>query len=180
MKILVFDTETTGLVGKNDNVYICQLAWCVYNTKTKKKAIYTNFILNVPIEIQNSDIHGITTEISNKGYDFSEIIDIFLADVDSCDMIVAHNLKYDLQALEIELNRLERYDDIDYLYNKKYYDTMKESIQLLKITGKYGKYKYPKLQELYTYFFGCNFENAHNAEADIKATLKCYIELCKI
>ena len=177
--ILVFDSETTGLVGKDDNVYICQLAWAIYNTKTRRKAEYNNFILNVPIEIKNSHIHGITTEISRKGYNFDEIVDIFLEDVKSCDIIVAHNLQYDLQALEIELNRLERYDDINYLFSKKHYDTMKESIQLLKIKGKYG-YKYPKLQELYTYFFGCKFEDAHNAESDVKATLKCYIELYKI
>tara|TARA_R110000796_G_scaffold190618_1_gene307360 strand:- start:100 stop:651 length:552 start_codon:yes stop_codon:yes gene_type:complete len=177
--ILVFDTETSGLVGKDDNVYVCQLAWCTYNTITKRKATYNNFVLNVPIEITNSHIHGITTEISNKGYDFSEIIDIFLEDLSSCNMIVAHNIQYDLQALEIELNRLERYNDIDYLYNKKYYDTMKESIQLLKIKGKYG-YKYPKLQELYKHFFGCNFEGAHDAQEDIRATLKCYNKLNSI
>lgn len=180
MKILVFDTETSGLIGKDDNVYICQLAYCIYNTITRRKAKYTNFILNVPIEITNSNIHGITSEISRKGYKFEEIIDIFMEDVKSCKMLIGHNLEYDLQALEIELARLERYDDIDYLYNKNFYDTMKESIQLLKLRGKYGKYKYPKLQELYKYFFGCNFEGAHDAQNDIKSTLKCYIQLCKI
>ena len=178
--ILIFDSETSGLCGKDDNVYICQLAWCTYNTKTKRKAEYNNFILNVPIEITNSQIHGITTEISRKGYNFDEIIDIFLSDVKESDLIVAHNIQYDLQALEIELTRLERYDDIDYLYNKKYYDTMKESIQLLKIKGKYGKHKFPKLQELHKYFFGSEFEDAHNASADIRATLRCYNELLKI
>ena len=56
---------------------------------------------------------------------------------------------------------------------------MLNSIDICKIKGKYG-YKYPKLEELYKYFFGCNFDGAHDAQEDIRATLRCYIQLCKI
>lgn len=36
-----------------------------------------------------------------------------------------------------------------------------------------------KLQELYTKLFGHGFEEAHNSQADILATMRCYFELCK-
>ena len=41
----------------------------------------------------------------------------------------------------------------------------------------YGGYKWPKLEELYRKLFGCMFDNAHDALADVEATKKCYFEL---
>ena len=34
-------------------------------------------------------------------------------------------------------------------------------------------YKMPKLVELYKHFYGCEFDNAHNADGDVRALLKC-------
>ena len=55
---------------------------------------------------------------------------------------------------------------------------MKSTTDFCKIQGNYG-YKYPKLQELYKKLFGHGFEDAHNSQADILATMQCYFELCK-
>ena len=48
------------------------------------------------------------------------------------------------------------------------------------IPGSYGKFKWPKLQELYVKLFNEKFEGAHDALADIEATVKCYFELVKL
>lgn len=175
MRILIFDTETTHLLSRKTS-HICkivQLSWIVYNTKTKTKE-ETDFILNTESTIENSFIHGITTKMSQKGYYFGEIIDIFIEDLYKCDIIVGHNLNYDLNALEVELHRLQRWEDIEYLYSKPYFDTMKKSIELL------NYHKYPKLQDLYYNFFNQYFNNSHNALEDVRATLSCYLKLTKL
>jgi len=174
MIVLVFDTETTNLLSDKtiDICRIVQLAWIMYDTKTKKVE-ENDFILNSHCKIDNSHIHGITTEISKNGYDFEDIIDIFLNDIKKCDVIVGHNLNYDLNALEVELSRINKWDDIDYLFSKTYFDTMKEACTKFKLN------KFPKLINLYRYFFKCDFDNAHNALEDVRATLECYKQLTK-
>jgi len=70
------------------------------------------------------------------------------------------------------------FNEIDILFSKNYYDTMKQSVNLLKIKGKYG-YKFPKLIELYKYYFKREFEGQHDALYDTRATLECYLEMVK-
>ena len=63
------------------------------------------------------------------------------------------------------------------LYKKDHYCTMKETTDLCKLPGRYGNYKWPKLQELHKHLFGENFVGAHDAMFDIKATMRCYYKL---
>ena len=172
MKILVVDTETTELLNKKtkDTCRIVQLSWILYDTISEQKE-ENDFILNTHCEILNSHIHGITTKQSRNGYEFSEIINIFFEDIEKCDLLVGHNIKYDLNALEIELARENMDDKINILYKKKYYDTMYNSLKFSLNN------KFLKLSELYFLFFHENFENAHNALEDVRATLKCYLKL---
>jgi hypothetical protein len=39
--------------------------------------------------------------------------------------------------------------------------------------------KWPKLIELYKFLFWKEFENTHDAMADIEATKDCFLKLCK-
>lgn len=55
-------------------------------------------------------------------------------------------------------------------------DTMVAATDYCKIPGVYG-YKWPKLIELHRKLFGCDFEDAHDAMADITATKKCFFEM---
>jgi DNA polymerase III epsilon subunit-like protein len=171
MKVLVFDTETTNLIKRDlSDVYIIQISWIVFNTETYEQE-ENDFVLKVPVKIKNSSIHGISKEISNNGYYINEIIDIFLEDVKKCDVLIGHNLQFDMNMVEIELRRLGLEDEIDMLYSKRYFDTMREGKKYLK------EKKFPKLQELYTTLFNKKFENAHNALFDVRATLRCYLKI---
>jgi DNA polymerase III epsilon subunit-like protein len=49
---------------------------------------------------------------------------MFLEDVKKCDLLVGHNLQFDMHMIEIELFRLGLEDEIDMLYSKSYFDTM--------------------------------------------------------
>ena len=96
MKVLVFDTETTNLIKKDlTDVYAIQLSWIIFDTDSYKQE-ENDYILRVPVKINNSSIHGITKNISDNGYYISEIIGIFLEDVKKCDVLVGHNLQFDM------------------------------------------------------------------------------------
>lgn len=187
MPIVIFDTETTGLIPKSTPLngknlhkfpYVLQLSWIVYNLNTKQ-TIENDFIIKCPIPIpeESTKIHGITNKMSKNGYNFSEVFDMFLEDIKNCDEIVAHNINFDLNMLEVECFRLDRFSDVDLLFRKKYYDTMLKSVDILKLEGNFGKYKWPRLNECYNYFFGRDFENQHDALGDIRATLDVYKKL---
>lgn len=175
MKLLIFDTETTELLNNNtkETCRIVQLSWINYDTNTKTKE-ENDFVFNTDCQITNSHIHGITTEQSSGGYYFSEICDIFMRDVINSQLLVGHNINYDLNAVEVELDRLEQWYNINILFGKDVFDTMKQSCRIL------GLKKYPKLTDLYYRFYNKNFDNAHNALEDVRATLQCYLKLQEI
>ena len=188
MIVLVFDTETTGLIHKNIEIspetietlpYILQLSWILYDTQSGKQT-EKDVILTCPIPIpsESTKVHGITNKISENGYDISEIIDIFLDDVRECDVLVGHNIGFDLNMLEIELYRLDRDEDSNILFDKVVFDTMLEAKNVLKLPGKHG-YKFPTLAECHMNFFEFMFNDAHNALGDVRATLAIYKHLQK-
>ena len=57
--------------------------------------------------------------------------------------------------------------------------TMEASTDFCKIEGYYG-YKWPKLSELHVKLFGVDFEDKHNALADIEATARCFWKMRKL
>ena len=171
VRILCFDSETSELLSDKtkDTCKIVQLSWITYDTTTHEQ-IENDFILNIHQDVTNSHIHRISTEMSEKGYDFSDIYRIFMDDLRECDFLLGHNLKYDINMLEVELFRLEEDDLIDELYAKRYKDTML-------MGSKNNKGKWPTLIGLHEKLFIQPFDNAHNSLEDVRATLACYLEM---
>jgi DNA polymerase III epsilon subunit-like protein len=95
----------------------------------------------------------------------------FLAYMSKADCIIGHNLSYDMSMLMGEAKRLGVNFDFRRL---KTFCTMKHTanVEGLHIGG-----KYPKLAELYRFLFNEDFDNAHDAMADIQATKRCFLEL---
>lgn len=183
-KYIFFDTETTG-VPRNYNAPACdtrnwprlvQLGWVLTdendNTISSGCEIVKPDGFIIPSNAVN--VHGITTEKAKKeGKPLREVINRFLIDAKQANIIVGHNISYDKHVIGAELCRLGIPDTIS---KAKSICTMELGTDFCKIPGSYG-YKWPKLQELYRKLFGTNFEEAHDAMADIKATKKCFFEL---
>ena len=197
MKILVFDTETTGLPPKRkssanlqDWPHIVQLSYILYNTDNNSYVV-RNRIINVHDDVvipeEASNIHGITHEIcKEKGIPIEDAVIEFSGFIDVCDTLVAHNISFDKQMIIKELERLN-YPNYFNIGNKMYYDTMKEGTALCKIVKSNGwqqiNYKYPKLIELYMHLFkedATIINYAHNAIIDVIMTLKCYMAMNNI
>jgi len=76
MKVLVFDTETTGLQEKSASIYdkskwpyIVQLSYILYDLSSNSALIKDNYIAidgSIVISQESYDIHHISREIFNK------------------------------------------------------------------------------------------------------------------
>lgn len=139
--ILFFDTETTGLIPGR----IIQLSYVMQSeTETRAK----NFFFAVEyIEPSAVAVHGFTPEklaVLSNGKTFSCDIDEIYDDFSSADLIVAHNVKFDINFMIAEFC----YQDRRFRY-KQEFDTMKFFTNIMKLPREnHAGYKYPKLSEL--------------------------------
>ncbi len=139
--ILFFDTETTGLTPGR----IVQLSYVMTDGKT---AIPKNFFFAVEyVEPSASLVNGFTPEnlaILSNGHTFSTDIDEIYDDFCRADLIVAHNVQFDINFLIAEFN----YQDRQFVYNESL-DTMKVFTPIMKMErANHTGYKYPKLTEM--------------------------------
>lgn len=184
---LFFDTETNGLplnwkapiTNLSNWPRLVQLAFSLYN-KNGTKLLDENFIIKpvgFTISSESSEIHGITQEIAQKkGKNITDVLQKFNENVKKAHTLVAHNMDFDAKILGAEYLR----NDIpDVIREKDKICTMKKTVNFCSIQGEYG-YKWPTLSELYQKLFESNFEEAHNAAVDTKATAECFWELKRI
>ena len=185
---LIFDTETTGLPKKwnapltdFDNwPRMVQIAWQIHDINGELIKV-ENYIVkpeNYNIPFNATKIHGISTELANeKGVSLLEVLSKFVDDVNNSSFIIGHNISFDNNIVGCELLR-KNLENI--LVNCACIDTKEESTNYCKIPGsRKGKYKWPTLTELYYKLFNDEFDEAHNAAADVEATARCFLELIR-
>jgi DNA polymerase III epsilon subunit-like protein len=183
VNILFYDTETTGL-PKNWKAHVhdvdnwprlCQLAWVLCNENGVVLASSDQIIKSDGYHIPDaaSAIHGITDEIANeKGLPAAYVLGQFMFALQLSQVQVGHNIGYDWKIMGAELIR----NQLELQYN-----TLKDGPKICTMMSwtKARGGKWPKLQELYFNLFVKYFDDAHDAAADIKATMECYFEMDK-
>lgn len=197
MKVLVFDTETTGLpVRTKDNKspsiydttswpYIIQLSFILYDTEKHRILIDQDHIIKIPnhceLTEKSVEMHGITRDKSQKeGVDITEAINLFNICLKSADMIVAHNISFDKQMILVECIRYRITCLFKFKEREQFFCTMRKSVDLCKIPAICKKtqetyYKFPRLSELHQLLFNEDPKNTHNSFVDILICLRCYI-----
>ena len=200
MRILVFDTETTGIIPRNDTntpildkqfPHIVQLSFIVYESLTKTLVESYDFIIdtakhtNIPEE--TIKVHGISNEKSIKeGVPIKVALQAFINELYCCDYLVAHNLNFDLTMIKYELKRMQIDSDKilknDKLKRVEHYCTMNKGkwlCKIEKISEKTGNtyYKSPKQYELHQHLFGTVPENLHNSFHDILVCLRIFVKM---
>ncbi|MBK8193809.1 MAG: 3'-5' exonuclease [Lewinellaceae bacterium] len=188
---LFFDTETTGLPlswnapASNTSNWprMVQLA-CLLTDPDGIIIEQRNFIIKpegYTIPSEASNIHGITTERANReGLDLNASLSDFSSLLVRATHLVAHNMEFDEKIVGAEFHRKFGADPLP---SKAKFCTMKnpQVIEHCSIPPfRYGSYKWPKLSELHKKLFGVDFDEAHDASVDIKATAKCFFELRRI
>lgn len=197
MKVMVFDTETTGLpkymkhTPNQNNLdnwpHIVQLSYIIYDTDTDRVLNITDHIIRVPEGVQiteeNAAIHGITQEISQQGIPLNMVLDEFMVDFDKVDLIVAHNIEFDKKMLMVELYRANYILCVDKIdTSTKYVCTMQEGIDLCNIKAftkieKKEYIKWPTLAELCHHLFHYEPKNLHNSLNDVAICLRCFLKM---
>lgn len=196
MKVLVFDTETTGLPADynaplTDSAkwpYILQLGFIVFDTTTKEILEYSDTIIRldkaIPISPESIAIHQITPLRSQQdGIPIQQALQHFSDCIRDVDIIVGHNIIFDKRMLMVEFHRNQMPNSL-YRNGKMILDycTMKQSVEMCAIkainknTGELYN-KWPTLTELHTYLFGEKPKGAHNAIADVMICLRCFVQM---
>lgn len=185
---LFFDTETNGLpinwgahVHDLDNwPRMLQIAWVLCKddgTVIKQKQMMIKpegFELN----FEAARVHGFTKEKLNaEGEELDRVLIEFVSDIQEAEVIIGHNVQFDKSIVGAELIRRGMEGGYEILKEMKRVCTMNSSTKFCMIEGANGRYKWPKLQELHHKLFNAYFEDAHNAMADVQATMKCFFEL---
>jgi DNA polymerase III epsilon subunit-like protein len=174
MKLLIFDTETTGLpktrepavIGPGNWPHIVSFAWVVVDT-SDFRTISSEYYIIKPRWIIPEDsikIHGITQEKAEaEGIPLSTVIQKFL-ETDH-DKLVAHNIHFDynvlINAVLWDL-RLAIPPDLKPMFCTM--ETMKHVMRLPFANGR--GIKPPKLSELYEYTMKKPAQGMHNALID--------------
>ena len=191
MKIIVFDTETTGL-PKSRNAspehshlwpYIVQFSWLVYDDATKEIKPIKDYIVKLPdgmtIPEDSTKIHGITNEkMLTEGKPIGDILIEFIKDYLNSQIVVAHNLEFDSKVIQAELYRNNMVNWIEKSCNIEYC-TMKYGKPLTNILrpSKFNNGMYqkpPKLMELHKYLFQTIPNNLHNSMIDVWVCFRCF------
>jgi len=174
MLVLAIDTETTGLLP-NEAAYelwphIVQFSFVLFDTATSELTEH-DYILRVPGDILTTYIHGITKEMSDRGIDFEETYDAFHAALEACDIVVGHNIEFDLKMIQAECVRRKK----PFTMPSVRYCTMRENKERVGLLNPSGYLKYPKLVELYEHLFPEPAANCHNALSDAYMCLRCFL-----
>jgi DNA polymerase III epsilon subunit-like protein len=194
MKVLVFDTETTGLPEQNVSIlntnkwpYIVQLSFIYYDSENNNIIEYYDTIIKLPEKITIPEecikIHSITNEkMREKGINIERALKKFNDTLKDCDIVVGHNISFDKRMIMVECirNKISQYFTRG--QNKKpEFCTMKNSKNICKIKMINFKgeeyFKSPKLSELYSFIFKEEPKNLHNSFVDVLLCLRCYFAI---
>ena len=155
---LVFDTETTGLpknfnapLSDSDNwPRMVQIAWQLHDEDGNliENQDYIIKPEGYDIPFNAARIHGITTKIAQEeGRDLQEVLEEFSQVLEKVTVVSGHNVEFDYNIVGAEFLRKNIADN---LQQKPKADTMILGTDYCKLEGgRGGKYKSPKLEELY-------------------------------
>lgn len=181
---LIYDTETTGFPNPRleashpAQCRMIQLAAIKLNKDFNEvDKLYT--LIKLPqgktIDEGAFKAHGISVEKCNsEGRELNDVLNQF-GDLASTSLYhICHNKSFDDKVINLEYNTQGKN-----FYGSKDYCTMELMTPICKLPHKkrnsFGtSYKWPKLSEAYRFCFGKDFEGAHDAINDVRATAEIF------
>jgi DNA polymerase III epsilon subunit-like protein len=192
-KVLFFDTETSDFIKKSVPANDPTQAWTVQIgailASQQEEIDQMNCLIKSYGRSMNhyaQQVHGISSEYADEhGIEELEAAEQFGLLLRQADLLVCHNFSFDWNYVYQMMER--NLDDLSDLARSAFYldlpsfCTMKDKkiVKFCNLKNKANKPKWPKLIELYEILFKKQFDNAHDAYADISATRDCFFELVK-
>lgn len=191
MTELFFDTETSGVVDwhlpytHERQPYPVQVA-AVLSTEERVTGVMNLLVYphnDRTIPEGATAIHGWSTQdCMVAGVSEDLVAKVFSDLAMSADVLVAHNIDFDLVVMKTLFHRCGYPALVDDLVLKPTCCTMKSSTDFCKLPGTRrggSSYKWPKLAELHLVLFGEEMVGAHDALADVLAMRRCYYEMAR-
>lgn len=182
MIVVFFDTETNGLpknwkakVTEVDNwPRITQFAWRISDGSG---GVDKNYLIKpdgwtIPDEKFFIENNMTTERCEMEGREIRDVLNEFAKDLAWAEVLASHNMSFDYNVVGAEMIR----KGISSAHKPKRICTKEGSTSYCQLPGPHG-FKWPKLEELHRHLFGCDFEGAHDAMADVYALESCFWEL---
>lgn len=183
MRILIFDTETTGKYtwGMKPwdpaQPHLVQLGVLLQDGNGVTLDMFKTLVKpdGFTIPRDATDAHGISHERAmREGIRLDTALMTFHGMCQNIDVIVGHNVNFDINVMTSEFLRRQHYVP-KWIKPTNRFDTMRAMTPICKLPNPkgYGA-KFPKLHEAYEFAFGKKLEGAHDAFVDVKATAALY------
>lgn len=181
MLVTLYDTETTGLIKTGARRLTKQphviefYAMTIEQTGDGEDAQFRfveeiDELINpgskVPVTPEITRITGIHPQMVASKAGFPTFAPKIKALFDRSDRVVAHNLSFDMEIIEIEFKRIN--ETIEW----------PQRVCTVEATEWIKGFRL-KLTDLHEELFGQKFEGAHRAKVDVFATCACYTELVR-
>jgi len=186
MKVLVFDTETTGLPkDANTSAYkfpdnwphIVSISWAIMDSNTDFAIMNSSCYVIKPegwiVPPESTSIHGITHDQAVEfGSPLKDVMMKFLHE--DYDIVVAHNMYFDKNVivnamiwdLNLPFNGFEKVSKCSMLASR--------TMCNIKFDSNKGGIKFPKLKELYNHVVG------HEPKDNLHTSLYDTLYLCEV
>ena len=184
MDVILFDTETTGLLKPNaaplsQQPYITEIFMLRVTQEGKQvvssgQTVYSTLVKPpIPIPAEVIEITGITDDMVKDAPAFADIYPELARFCLGAERWVAHNLAFDKGMLLAELGRVSK--RANFPWPLEDFCTVENSMHLSKKLRNDGTPKYMKLTELHELATGKpHDQGAHRAQADVLALMRCY------
>ncbi len=175
MKLICFDTETTGLDVQKE--HIIQLSLVKFDTDTWQTIDQRDWYIlpegefTIPAEAEA--VHHISKEFLLKhGVSLRSVYDDLIAFTNGCDFLSYNGNGYDAPILHYNLKRL----GLDFAFDgRTWYDALLlERIHTAGQVDENGEKLHNNLTAAYTRYYGHPFEGAHNSLDDVRATIEVF------
>lgn len=177
MKIVLFDTETTDLIRNTalpleQQPRVVELYAQLIEVDDEFNWTFideVDTLVNPGIRIPQESINitGITNEMVKDAPKMVEVMPKFSALLWDAEMVVAHNLSYDMGVMGFEQKRLHPDTRIEWPTHKVCTVEQTEHLKGFRLN----------LTALHELLFGVKFEGAHRAKDDVKAMTLCFKNL---
>lgn len=177
MRCVIFDTETTDLIHNSlqplkNQPRVIEFFALTVETDDGYQAVEVgslSFRCNpgVPIHSKVTKITGISDDDVKGLPKFSAHAEQVIQTLSGADLVVAHNLSYDQAVIDFEFERIGG--------SLAFWP---KGICTVESTEHFKGHRL-NLAALHSELFGEAFENAHSAEADVRATARCFLELLR-
>jgi DNA polymerase III alpha subunit (gram-positive type) len=172
MRALIFDTETTGLLDNRllaldkqpEIIEICARLIFAGQVEDELDCLIQP---SRPIPPEVTKITGLKNEHVSGHAPASAVLPKLIALAGQADMVVAHNLSFDMEMVELELERANM--QINW---PEPYCTVEQTIHLKGFRLSLGA--------LHQHLFDAPFKDAHRAAFDVSALTRCFLRLIEL